>query len=242
MEDIVKLLDETIPSSGIEGAFGRYYVESKLDKPFSELPEPSYDGAITQMDFIFSVVLAYKYGVEKRYVPEYAKELFDKLESSGAIKSFQAMLKPEDMQLFKDDLEFIGMHRAVMGWQEMYTDKAKEKNESLAWYKFPEPDGKEYTEQDLEDEAIVKELFDYCQVLLATINKHGWKKLFRFHGLEKLLAINEESGWFDTDTRKEAIDGIKYQSLISGYDVEKDDFGTYDGKSGEFIPDKEKPE
>ena len=39
------------------------------------------------------------------------------------------------------------------------------------------------------------------------------------------------------DTRKEAVDGIKYQCLISGYDPEKDEFGEYNEETSVFNSD-----
>lgn len=111
-------------------------------------------------------------------------------------------------------------------------------NKYLAWYIYPKPKGREYTETALENPAVVKEVFDYCQLLLATISKYGWKKLIQFHGLDELLRINEDSGWFDNQRRIEVIDSIKYECLISGYDPEFNEFGEYDDQSGIFKSEK----
>jgi hypothetical protein len=104
----------------------------------------------------------------------------------------------------------------------------------LAWYKYPEPEGRSYSGKELEDTFMVLEIFDYCQILLAVISKEGWKKLIEFHGIEKLLEVNEISGWFDNSTYQDAIDGLKYECLISGYNPESNAYGEYDEKNGIF--------
>ena len=98
---------------------------------------------------------------------------------------------------------------------------------------YPEPNGREYSEQDLEKQSVVEEIFDYCQIYLAIISKEGWKKLIEFHGINNLLEVDRKSGWFE-ENRQDAIDSIKYQCLISGYDPERDLFGEYNEDSGIF--------
>lgn len=107
----------------------------------------------------------------------------------------------------------------------------------MAWYKYPEPQGKEYSEQDVENQSIVQEIFDYCQINLAIISKYGWKKIIQFHGVSAILDINRKSGWFDGDDDREALEDIKYNCLISGYDPERNLFGVYDEESGVFVDD-----
>ncbi len=107
----------------------------------------------------------------------------------------------------------------------------------MAWYQYPEPQGKEYSEQEVENRSIVQEIFDYCQINLAVISKHGWKKIIHFHGIDVILEINQKSGWFDYNNDLEALEGIKYYCLISGYDPERNLFGVYNEESGLFIDD-----
>lgn len=95
---------------------------------------------------------------------------------------------------------------------------------TYAWYQHPEPSGREYTEKELEDTAIVTELFDYCQILLAVITEYGWQKLIQFHGYDTLIAINKQSGWFDETDDQEVIDDIKYHCHVAGYDPDRDCF------------------
>lgn len=97
-------------------------------------------------------------------------------------------------------------------------------SESLAWYQWPEPDGTHYYEADLSDPGKVKELFDYCQILLASISKEGWRFLIKTYGLSGLLAINIESGWFDETDDREAIMEIREHCLNAGYDPDTDCF------------------
>ena len=68
----------------------------------------------------------------------------------------------------------------------------------LGWYQFPEPEGRGYWEEDLRDPALVKELFDYCQILYAVISKEGWDFLLSTHGLEELYRVDRGSGWHDS--------------------------------------------
>jgi hypothetical protein len=109
----------------------------------------------------------------------------------------------------------------------------------LAWYIYPEPHGKIYTSEDLESLAIVEELFDYCQILLASISQSGWQFLVETHGIEGLIAVNKISGWFSQNTPQDTIDCLRYHSLISGYDTVTRLRGNYDDKTGVFSPDHE---
>jgi hypothetical protein len=64
---------------------------------------------------------------------------------------------------------------------------------------FPEPDGTDYTAEDLKNEKTVETIFDYCQILEATIFANGWHLLFKTHGIDGLIRINKRSGWFDEE-------------------------------------------
>ncbi|NVJ61960.1 MAG: hypothetical protein HWE27_16330 [Gammaproteobacteria bacterium] len=107
-------------------------------------------------------------------------------------------------------------------------------NKSLAWYQYPEPEGTHYYTEELKDPAKVEELFDYCQILLATISPAGWKYLIEQHSIEGLLIINDKSGWLANDSPDEAKEYLIYECLISGYNPESDEFGVYDELSGVF--------
>lgn len=113
-QEFEAIFNETTPSSGIKGAFSRYFVETWLDKPFKELPDASYDEsqiAINKMDYIFSVVLAYKNGIEKGYIPKYALELLDEIISSGYLNILEDILIEEDLAPYMQDLSIIMHHK-----------------------------------------------------------------------------------------------------------------------------------
>ncbi len=69
------------------------------------------------------------------------------------------------------------------------------RSRALGWYQFPEPGGRNYTEEELRDPALVEELFDYCQIWRAVISREGWDFLLSAHGLEELYRIDCRSGW-----------------------------------------------
>jgi hypothetical protein len=81
--------------------------------------------------------------------------------------------------------------------------------ESLAWRKYPEPTGKDYYAEDLVSPLIVEELFDYCQILEATIWEKGWQFLIDTYSLRELFEINQQSGWFPATTLEEYKQELK---------------------------------
>jgi len=87
--------------------------------------------------------------------------------------------------------------------------------EALAWYRYPEPQGRSYTVKHLRDPRFVQELFDYCQLLLAIIKPAGWRLLFETHGLDGLVEINRRSGWFDEET---AAEDLVAQATLDGWE------------------------
>lgn len=105
--------------------------------------------------------------------------------------------------------------------------------DGLAWRKYPEPDGTDYTVANLRDAAIVEMMFDYCQILEAEIFAEGWQLLFHFHGMAGLISINKRSGWFDDD---DAASGLAYCARIAGFDPTTETFGDYDQETGVFTP------
>lgn len=88
----------------------------------------------------------------------------------------------------------------------------------LAYYHYPfvpNQDYREYTQAELQDPAIVEELFDYCQILQAYITKKGWAFLIEHHGYETLYEIDKRSGWIDADTLEEYREWVRYEVSIS---------------------------
>lgn len=110
----------------------------------------------------------------------------------------------------------------------------KIKKNALAWYMYPEPTGRYYSQTELKNPETVEEIFDYCQILLAIITGRGWWFLLDTYGVNGLLEINNRSGWFSDESREEAIEDLYYYSRLAGYDPELDQFGEYCEESGEF--------
>jgi hypothetical protein len=102
----------------------------------------------------------------------------------------------------------------------------------LAWRKYPEPNGTNYSPEDLQNELTVEVLFDYCQIFEAVIYAPGWHYLFKTYGIEGILRINQRSGWYEEDSQAMLV----YQSHVAGYDPIADAFGTYNEASGIFTP------
>ncbi|MGC4120780.1 MAG: hypothetical protein QM765_40630 [Myxococcales bacterium] len=102
----------------------------------------------------------------------------------------------------------------------------------FAWHFHPEPHGREYTEEQLQDPYEVEQLFDACQCIEADIFAAGWRLLFKTHGLEGLQRINAKSGWFSED---EAEKMLVHEALLAGYDARTDRIGEYDEESGKLV-------
>jgi hypothetical protein len=78
----------------------------------------------------------------------------------------------------------------------------------LAWRIYPEPNGTDYYEKDLDTEKKVQTLFDYCQILEASVFDEGWQFLLRHYGIRTLYEINERSGWYN------AVDVNDFKSYL----------------------------
>lgn len=76
-------------------------------------------------------------------------------------------------------------------------------NLALAHRIYPLTEGIAYYEKDLETAKQIEELFDYCQILEASIFKEGWNYLINRFGYEELYNINLKSGWMEADTLEE---------------------------------------
>lgn len=88
-------------------------------------------------------------------------------------------------------------------------------SKALAWYMYPEPNGRYYYEDELKNPNTVIEIFDYCQILLGTIQKLGWKFLVNYYGYERLFEFNNESGWEDCESLSEYKSVIEYHMNIA---------------------------
>jgi hypothetical protein len=85
----------------------------------------------------------------------------------------------------------------------------KMEKEILAWRKYPAPAGRNYYEEDLADPLVVKELFDYCQILEAAIWEQGWQFLIATYSIGELFEMNRQSGWFTAITPAEYEQELK---------------------------------
>ena len=114
----------------------------------------------------------------------------------------------------------------------------KLKTEILAWRRIPKTKGENYTEKELCETQKVIELFDYCQILQAVIFDVGWKYLFEKYELKGIIGIDSKSQWLNDEDIGEWISSIFYNSLISGYEPLKKEFGKYNEESGIFTNTK----
>ena len=69
----------------------------------------------------------------------------------------------------------------------------------------------EYDQTDLSNPEVVKNLFDYCQILEGYITKSGWEFLISRYGYEALYEINKKSGWLDAGSLEEYIKALDYE-------------------------------
>lgn len=65
-----------------------------------------------------------------------------------------------------------------------------------------------YGKTDLLNPDVLKELFDYCQILEGLITYSGWLFLLKQYGYEKLYEIDKKSGWFDSSTLEQFIEDV----------------------------------
>ena len=84
-------------------------------------------------------------------------------------------------------------------------------DEVLAFYRYPEPNGKGYFRDDFTNPNTVIEVFDYCQILLAYITQAGWKFLVGYYGYEKLFELNLISGWMNCNSLDEYKATIEHE-------------------------------
>ena len=88
-------------------------------------------------------------------------------------------------------------------------------SKALAFYRYPEPSGTAYFRDDLTDPNTVMMVFDYCQILLASITKSGWEFLVDYYGYEKLFELDRRSAWKDCDSLIEYKTEIEYEMSIA---------------------------
>jgi hypothetical protein len=76
---------------------------------------------------------------------------------------------------------------------------------------YPKPNGTDCYEKDLDTERKVQTLFDYCQILEASVYDEGWRFLLQQYGIKTLYEINEQSGWYD------AADADDFKSYLPAH-------------------------
>ena len=105
-------------------------------------------------------------------------------------------------------------------------------NEVLAFTGRPPNEPRLLRSADLDDVAVVGDLFCACSVGDGLILKEGWRYLFKKYGVDAILEIDDKNWeWFDND--KQILFDI---AKTGGYDPVHDRFGVWDDKSG-FTPD-----
>ncbi len=109
-----------------------------------------------------------------------------------------------------------------------------EQDKILAWRKYPIPRGSNYYRHSLQQEFNVTVLFDFCQIMEATIFAEGWNFLISNYGLNKLYEIDKVSQWFDSDSKEEWLECFLYQTLISGINVQSGKYGNYNEENNLF--------
>ena len=73
---------------------------------------------------------------------------------------------------------------------------------------YPLPNGTIFSEKDIQSIDDVIMLFDYCQILEASITKNGWDYLIDKFGFDGLFEADKKSGWFSCDSVDELINVI----------------------------------
>lgn len=129
--------------------------------------------------------------------------------------------KDLDLYLFVDfdGYESLRIHCKKLWIEKVNSNEVISKSEKLALKIHPKPEGNELFEADLNTEEKVLELFDSCQILESLIYSKGWEFLMNKFGLIKLYQIDQKSGWFDTENKKEWMGSILYYCLISGFNL-----------------------
>ena len=64
----------------------------------------------------------------------------------------------------------------------------------IAYRIYPLQNGTVYTEEEIQIIDDVVRLFDYCQILEASISKGGWNYLIDRFGLNELFEADKKSG------------------------------------------------
>lgn len=70
---------------------------------------------------------------------------------------------------------------------------------------------REYSADELSDSHIVKQVFDYCQILEGHITYYGWLFLIKQYGYEGLYEIDKQSGWFDSGSLDEFVRDVELE-------------------------------
>ena len=92
----------------------------------------------------------------------------------------------------------------------------------VAFRIYPLPDGKIYTEEDINSLKDVEMLFDYCQIMEAMISRKGWNYPIDRFGMENLYEVEKKSEWFNSESFEEFICDVEYEKERVAYEDEKD--------------------
>lgn len=97
-------------------------------------------------------------------------------------------------------------------------------NNTLAFYM---PHGnenavKDYSKEELKNPDIVKQVFDYCQILEGHITYSGWLFLLKHYDYQQLYEIDQNSGWFGSASLEKFIEDVDLEIRI----VKANEFDT----------------
>ena len=82
---------------------------------------------------------------------------------------------------------------------------------ALAIGLYPEPDGTEYWEEDLSDEAAVYDLFVSCSQMDTYLTKSGWEYLIDNFGYETLYDLDKQAGYLDCESVEQYEEWVGYE-------------------------------
>lgn len=91
----------------------------------------------------------------------------------------------------------------------------------IAYRIYPLPHGTVYSEEDVCSIDDVVGIFDYCQILEASVSKAGWEYLIDKFGIEGLFEANKISGWLNSESLEEFALDIEYEKETA-YTTEND--------------------
>jgi hypothetical protein len=105
----------------------------------------------------------------------------------------------------------------------------------LAWYQFPCPEGTVYFARHLSDAETIVEVFGHACAGAARITPEGWQYLWTMLGLEGLIAVVKQGECFESNEDDEQIaTELVRRSMLAGYDPVSGYFGTYSESDNTF--------